>query len=97
MKEDGPAFMARPAPVSVAIDAIERAIERRSARVWAPRWVGPMLLMRGALQPLLEWRGRRSKRLAEALRLLDPASGSDEGEAIGSQDPLLGVAAQAIE
>jgi len=97
MKAEGPAFIARPAPLSVAIDAIERGIERRSARVWAPRWVGPMILMRGALQPLLEWRGRRSVRLAEALRLFDPASGSVHGEVISSQDPLLGVAAQAIE
>src|SRR5207249_1073128 len=47
-----PSFMRNPAPLSKAIDAIERGIERRAARVWAPRWVGPMLALRGLAQPL---------------------------------------------
>ena len=51
-----PGFMRNPAPLSKAIDAIERGIERRSARVWTPRWVGPMLALRGVLQPLIERR-----------------------------------------
>ena len=51
-----PSFIRNPAPVSKAIDAIERGIERRSARVWAPRWVGPMIALRGLLQPLVERR-----------------------------------------
>jgi NAD(P)-dependent dehydrogenase (short-subunit alcohol dehydrogenase family) len=87
-----PSFMGTPAPLVKAIDAIERGIERRSARLWAPRWVGPMLYMRGVLQPLIE-RGarRRGDELAEALRVSESS-----GEA-HSQDALLGVAAQAIE
>jgi NAD(P)-dependent dehydrogenase (short-subunit alcohol dehydrogenase family) len=92
-----PAFIREPAPLWKAIDAIERGIERRSARVWAPRWVGPMLFMRGALQPLLEMRMQRNPELPEALRLADPATHSPVSEAIGRQDPLLGVAAEAIE
>src|SRR5271155_5720040 len=47
-----PGFIGKPAPVSKAIDAIEDGIERRAARVWAPRWVGPMLVLRGLVQPL---------------------------------------------
>ncbi|HEX4904767.1 MAG TPA: SDR family NAD(P)-dependent oxidoreductase [Acidimicrobiales bacterium] len=35
-----------PAPVEVAAAAIVRGLERRSARVWAPRWVGPALEFR---------------------------------------------------
>jgi NAD(P)-dependent dehydrogenase (short-subunit alcohol dehydrogenase family) len=96
MMREGPGFITRPAPLSAAIDAIERGIERRSARVWAPRWVGPMLLLRGALQPLLERGIERSPQLAEALRLADPAT-AGAGEEIANQDPLLGVAAEAIE
>ena len=42
-----PGFLSKPAPLSKAIDAIERGIERRAARVWAPRWVGPMIALRG--------------------------------------------------
>jgi NAD(P)-dependent dehydrogenase (short-subunit alcohol dehydrogenase family) len=88
-----PSFIRNPAPVSKAIDAIERGIERRSARVWAPRWVGPMIALRGLLQPLVERRVLgEPERLAEAIRLADPASG-----AVAEQDPVLGVAAQALK
>jgi NAD(P)-dependent dehydrogenase (short-subunit alcohol dehydrogenase family) len=88
-----PSFIRNPAPVSKAIDAIERGIERRSPRVWAPRWVGPMIALRGLLQPLVERRVlSEPERLAEAIRLADPAS-----DAVTNQDPLLGVAAQALK
>jgi NAD(P)-dependent dehydrogenase (short-subunit alcohol dehydrogenase family) len=87
-----PAFMRNPAPLSKAIDAIERGVERRSARVWAPRWVGPMLLLRGLLQPLTERRMLAdSELLREGMRLAE-SSGEEQ-----SQDPILGVSAQAIE
>ena len=87
-----PGFMRNPAPLSKAIDAIERGIERRSARVWAPRWVGPMLLVRGLLQPLSERRTmKEGGPLAEGMRL---AMSADETE---GQDPLLGVATKALE
>jgi NAD(P)-dependent dehydrogenase (short-subunit alcohol dehydrogenase family) len=87
-----PAFMREPAPLSKAIDAIERGIERRASRVWYPRWVGPLLLVRGALQPLTEWRTLQDpSALTEGMRLAESS-----GEA-RSQDPVLGVSAQAIE
>ncbi|HEY2537562.1 MAG TPA: short-chain dehydrogenase/reductase [Solirubrobacteraceae bacterium] len=92
--DSSPSFIRNPAPVSKAIDAIERGIERRSARVWAPRWVGPMIALRGLLQPLVERRVlSEPERLAEAIRLADPALSSS----IAEQDPLLGVAAQALD
>ena len=84
-----PAFMRRPAPLSKAIDAIERGIARRSARVWAPRWVGPMLLARGIVQPLNERLILRdTSRLSEGMRL---AAIEDRDE-----DPILGVSAEAL-
>jgi NAD(P)-dependent dehydrogenase (short-subunit alcohol dehydrogenase family) len=87
-----PGFMRNPAPLSKAIDAIERGIERRSARVWYPRWVGPMLLLRGALQPLTEWRTLKDMALlSESMRLAE-SSGETQ-----SQDPILGVSPQALE
>jgi NAD(P)-dependent dehydrogenase (short-subunit alcohol dehydrogenase family) len=87
-----PGFLRNPVPLSSAIDAIERGIERRAARLWAPRWVGAAIALRGVLQPLTE-RGilRDSAQLSEAMRLANPASGN-----IAEQDPLLGVAAQAV-
>ncbi len=86
-----PGFIRNPAPLSKAIDAIERGIERRSARLWAPRWVGPMMLARGLLQPLTEMRAAKDNaRLAEVMRVAEETHESD------NQDPLLGVATQAI-
>lgn len=87
-----PRFVRRSVHVSKAVDAIERGILRRSARLWAPRYVGPSLLLRGLVQPLTERRIRRSPRLAEAIELAD----SHAGDAI-EQDSLLGVAAEAID
>ena len=85
-----PAFMRNPAPLSKAIDAIERGIQTRAARVWAPRWVGPMLVLRGLMQPLTERQMLRDlDRLSEGMRLAESASPLEE-------DPLLGVSARAV-
>ncbi|MHB8657020.1 MAG: short-chain dehydrogenase/reductase [Solirubrobacteraceae bacterium] len=62
-----PSFVRRPVPVSRAVDAIERGIRQRKARVWAPRYVGAALQGRGWLQPLTELQTARTGRLAEAL------------------------------
>ncbi len=90
MNNKTPGFLRNPAPLSSAIDAIERGIERRSARVWSPRWVGAAIALRGVLQPLIERRLERSSaELSEAMRL----SAAGESAAL---DPQLGVAAQAL-
>jgi NAD(P)-dependent dehydrogenase (short-subunit alcohol dehydrogenase family) len=83
-----PVFVRRPVPVSVAVDAIERGILGRQARVWAPRYVGAALALRGLLQPLLERRATHDPRVRAATELADP--GASHAPA---QDPLLGVAA----
>jgi NAD(P)-dependent dehydrogenase (short-subunit alcohol dehydrogenase family) len=86
-----PGFIRNPAPLSKAIDAIERGIQRRSARVWAPRWLGPMLSLRGLIQPLSERRMlKEGAQLEASLRLAEASAASDE------HDPLLGVAAKAL-
>lgn len=84
-----PNFMRNPLPLARAIDAIERGVERRSDRVWAPRWVGAMLLARGLVQPLVERLAQHDPAaLLEGMRLAE-AHASD-------QDPVLGVAAKAL-
>ncbi len=86
-----PAFLRNPAPLSSAVNAIERGIERRSARVWAPRWVGTALALRGLIQSLTELRIKRDPAaLDEAMRLADQPSAAEH-------DPLLGVAADVLE
>jgi NAD(P)-dependent dehydrogenase (short-subunit alcohol dehydrogenase family) len=89
-----PGFVARPAPLDDALDAIERGVARRAARIWAPRYVGGALVLRGVLQPLSELRVRRSPRLREALRLADPPAG---GPQLSAREATLGVAAQVSE
>jgi NAD(P)-dependent dehydrogenase (short-subunit alcohol dehydrogenase family) len=86
-----PRFVATPAPLSDAIDAIERGVARRSSRVWAPRFVGGALVLRGLLQPLTELRTRSSRDLARALELADPAH-----TGAGDQHAELGVAVGAL-
>jgi NAD(P)-dependent dehydrogenase (short-subunit alcohol dehydrogenase family) len=92
MNEVAPGFVRNPAPLAKAIDAIERGVERRSARVWYPRWLGPAIAMRGIVQPLMERRTLSDlERLSEAMRLAaEPAGGA------ATEDPLLGVSARAL-
>ena len=57
----------KPAPLAVGIDALERGIARRARRIVAPRWVGAILPIRMAVQPVIE--RAFSHRLEEALRV----------------------------
>jgi NAD(P)-dependent dehydrogenase (short-subunit alcohol dehydrogenase family) len=82
-----PKFVATPAPLSQAVDAIEAGVRKRSARVWAPRYVGGAIVLRGVLQPLTELRTRHSRQLPRALELADPEHG-----ALEAQHSALGVA-----
>ncbi len=92
VNRQSPAFLRDPAPLSSAVDAIERGIERRAARVWTPRWIGAAIALRSLVQLLTERRVMRDPaQLEEAMRLAEPATGEAPGE-----DPLLGVAAQAL-
>lgn len=92
MRQEMPSFMLNPAPLSGAVDAIERGVERRADRLWYPRWVGPMLVLRGVLQPFTERRMRRDEaQLREGLRTAESSHEED------TQDPLLGVAMQAVQ
>ena len=87
-----PAFVRNPAPIGKAVDAIERGIERRAARVLSPRWIGAAIALRGLIQPLTEMRALKDQgHLAEAMRLADLPPQQD-----AEPDPLLGVSAQAL-
>jgi NAD(P)-dependent dehydrogenase (short-subunit alcohol dehydrogenase family) len=85
-----PTFAKRPVPLSAAVDAIDRGIARRAARLWAPGFVGPAMRVRGLLQPGLEASLRlRRKGVAEAIRLAHP--GNADAPPV---DARLGVALQ---
>lgn len=85
-----PGFVRRPAARSAAIDAIDRGVAQRAARVWAPRYVGAALVLRGLLQPLTELRTARGPQVPDALGLADGPEGR-----LPCADPTLGVAASA--
>jgi len=87
LQKQMPGFVRRSVPVGKAVDAIERAIEKRSARTWAPRYVGAFIAARGILQPLTERRIMGSADLAQAVAL---AERDAQGEG------TLGVAGQAV-
>ena len=92
MNRNTPAFLRNPAPLSTAVDAIERGIQRRAARLWAPRWVGAAIALRGLIQPLTERRILSDPAgLSEGMRLAEQASAES-----AELDPLLGVAAQVL-
>lgn len=69
-----PRFISRSLPVSAAAALIEQGIRRRTARLWAPGWVGLFLYFRGLIQPLMERRAMRDPKLVGALDLARPAT-----------------------
>jgi len=87
LQKQMPAFVRRPVPVDKAVDAIERAIDKRLARTWAPRFVGAFMAARGILQPLSERRIMGSDELRQAVALAE-RDAQGEGE--------LGVAGQLV-
>ncbi|TDC68398.1 SDR family NAD(P)-dependent oxidoreductase [Actinomadura sp. GC306] len=50
----GGSFISKVAPLHLGIDALERGISRRSKRVFAPRYVGPLLPIRMLAQPVVD-------------------------------------------
>jgi len=70
LREALPAWYSRPIPVQRAADAIVRGVERRAARVVAPRWLVPLMTARGLLGPLDE-RLARDGRVQEVIRLVE--------------------------
>jgi NAD(P)-dependent dehydrogenase (short-subunit alcohol dehydrogenase family) len=66
-----PAWVTRPVPVGRAGSAIVRGIERRSARVTAPRWVSAVLALRGPLAVAGDARLGRDERVQESVRAFE--------------------------
>jgi NAD(P)-dependent dehydrogenase (short-subunit alcohol dehydrogenase family) len=93
-RRDAPEWITRPIPVSEAGAAIVRGVAGRRARVWAPRWVGAALALRGVLMPLLERRQLRDAGSAEALELAAqqpigvPERGRQSAAARSAQDSI---------
>jgi NAD(P)-dependent dehydrogenase (short-subunit alcohol dehydrogenase family) len=70
----GPAFLRKPMKLNVAGRTLADAVEHRRSRAWAPRWVGPMLAMRGVLQPILDRQTGNHAGMVEAVQVSDAAA-----------------------
>ena len=88
MEEALPKFLGAEISVDKAVAVIEKAINKRSSRVWAPTWIALIYAFRGVLQPLVEKRYSRSGDLAAALDIADNESKQDSS----AQDVTLGAA-----
>jgi NAD(P)-dependent dehydrogenase (short-subunit alcohol dehydrogenase family) len=64
----------RVAPLSEAIDAIERGVTRRARHVFAPKSVAPLIWLRSLAQPLVDLQVRRNREFVETLRLAEAES-----------------------
>jgi NAD(P)-dependent dehydrogenase (short-subunit alcohol dehydrogenase family) len=80
-----PERMARPASVEAAVDAIDDGIARRAHRVWAPRYVGAALLLRGIAQPLTEWLfARRESTVQDAIAAAHADTAPEQDLSLGA-------------
>jgi NAD(P)-dependent dehydrogenase (short-subunit alcohol dehydrogenase family) len=59
------------APLADAVTAIADGVEHRARRVYAPRWVGPLLWARGVANPLTGLGAMRRRDVREAIRVAD--------------------------
>lgn len=64
-----PNVIRQPISVEKAVDVMVAGIDQRSHRIWAPKWLGAFLVLRGVAQPIMEWQVARSKYLLEALNI----------------------------
>jgi NAD(P)-dependent dehydrogenase (short-subunit alcohol dehydrogenase family) len=73
--ESLPDFMRKRITPEQAGEAVAEAIERRRARVIAPRWWAGPSTLRGLLNPPFDYAGARSARMREMVREAEAASG----------------------
>lgn len=92
MERSFPAFVGAEISVDKAVSVVEKAINKRTSRVWAPNWVALIYSLRGVLQPFVERKYARDIDLAAALEAADGADKKNDC----NQDLLLGAAVNVI-
>ncbi|HEY0390916.1 MAG TPA: short-chain dehydrogenase/reductase [Solirubrobacterales bacterium] len=76
LQENTPDFLLKRIPPSAAGAAIVRGIEERAPRIFAPKWWRYVSALRGIVNPLLDRRMERDRRMVEAV--LEVEAGADE-------------------
>ncbi len=67
-----PAFVLKRITPQQAGEALARAIERRQPRLIAPRWWAVASVLRGVLNPALDYAAERAQKIQDSLREADP-------------------------
>jgi NAD(P)-dependent dehydrogenase (short-subunit alcohol dehydrogenase family) len=92
------------APLSSVGEAIAHGVERRSRWVTVPKWVAPLLVARGVIQPIVEWGTKQRAEFKERVEKLnaDPRTkiaakreGSAPEQAVITPDSANGASAEA--
>ncbi|HZO59370.1 MAG TPA: SDR family oxidoreductase [Solirubrobacterales bacterium] len=83
MRDATPGPFGKTAPLSAAGRAIERGIERRANKVYAPRWVLPMTWLRGIMQPLTQRSNRET--IAEAVKVAEADAAAEAQQPVAAQ------------
>jgi NAD(P)-dependent dehydrogenase (short-subunit alcohol dehydrogenase family) len=74
-----PAFIRRRITAEAAADAVAQAIERRRARVVAPRYWAPISTLRGVVNPALDYLSAHDKRVIAMIRNSEAEARTPEG------------------
>jgi len=74
-RKGSPRFMSKPIPLAKAGEAIERGVLGRTRVTYAPRFIGPLIALRGMLQPAVE-RGIRA-RPADSVAAIEAAQAAE--------------------
>ena len=72
------------APLTAAVDVIVAGIERRARTVYAPRQLGPMLVLRGIINPLVNRLAPRVRQVRESIAI---AEDNPQGPGSGAMSP----------
>ena len=93
LRDSGPRRLSEPLPLSAAGDTIESAVERRAARAYAPRTVGPMIRWRGFVQTVVDRQAPRRRNFVSAMAQADreavERAGRDQGMGVAVEAPRL--------
>lgn len=83
LKASMPGFMRKTTPTDEAASAVVKAIEKRAARTFLPRWGRRSYLLRGLVEPIVDRGMERSGKLGEILREIE--ADADRGNV--AEDP----------
>lgn len=84
LEQNMPVFLRKRLPPDEAGAALVRGIEERAPRIFAPRWWRYVSAFRGLLNPLLDRRFERNRKMVETVREVESASDEQGAAAVAA-------------